>query len=168
MNKIKAEIDQMVKKIEKELCRASNIVVEKIYAEAVRMYDDFIDQYYAGYPEPISYIRHIERPNSDGYGLYSGQNITLFQGKKCLGIDISFSGKDMAHDYQHDSPDVVLANVMNGYRGVPGYWIREWHGEYNGEYFSYSGNMKQAFEIFESNIHYTFRDLLRKEINLRW
>ena len=139
-----------MKKFDKDFPIAANYANDKMYEEAWKMYDSFIDQYYQGYATH-TYIRHGEtKPGTrHGINLYRGSQIRRKgKGTKNPSLIIEFSGEDMEDDYQYDSADFVLQNVMAGYRGIPGYWIESWGGTYDGKYFQYSGTPERAFDIF--------------------
>ena len=129
--------------------KAINYTYRKLYDEAKKMYDSYIDQYYKY--KTKSYIRHGEsRPGTmRGINLYRGQQIKFSPGLVPT-LDIHFSGEDMEnYGLKGDSPDEVLSMVMRGIRGVPSRgWWETWTGSYDGTYFSYSGNMMSAFNTF--------------------
>ena len=148
-----AEKNRFKKTVRKEAIQvwneAINYTYKELYDEAWKMYDTFINQFYAY--KTKSYIRHGETKPGTGMGsnLYRGQQITLKPGFN-PSLSIEFSGEDM-EKYRHNSTDEVLKMVMSGIRGVPSKrWWTTWKGSYNGTYFSFSGEMINAFNTFEN------------------
>lgn len=147
-----AEIAKFKKTLKQEAVQvwneAINYTYKELYDEAWKMYDSFIDQFYMYKTQ--SYVRHgeIKAGTRMGSNLYKGQQLKFKPGFM-PSVTIEFSGEEM-ESYQHNTPDDVLNIVMNGIRGVPskGWWTT-WKGSYNGKYFSYSGEMIDAFNTFE-------------------
>ena len=145
--KIQIDTSKIIKKLEKDISASLKKTGQLVYEEAVNMYDSFIDQYYRQY-NPVSYVRHLYRMNPSN-GISAGGDDISFDGDTLI---IGFHASTMPDDYQRDSAYDVLMNVMSGFRGVPGYWIRPWSGTYVGELFSYSGTMERAFQLYGSQI----------------
>ena len=137
------------KQLQGDIIRASVYTRDEMYDEAVKMYNTFIDQFYAY--ETTVYIRHGQvRPGTGvGENLYRGQRIRKSGGGFNPKLTIEFSGMNMQGGYSHNTASEVLESVMSGIR----FPIREmtWSGEYRGKYFSYSGEPQRAFDIFERN-----------------
>lgn len=159
----------------------------ELYKEAERMYDSFIDQFYAY--ETKSYIRHGEtRPGTcRGINLYRGQqfelknkvytksfidkvgekatvNLTLRLNTPIFSTNIS--AQDMEYRKYHDSAEEVLELVTNGIRGVPdkGWWI-PWMGSYEGKYFSTGRTtMAKAFEMFDNYFDDMLLDIMLSKL----
>lgn len=144
--------EKMFDVIKKKITKYVSDAIDHFLSEVKDMYIEYIDQYYDKYT-PVKYQRHAMRGMPD---LYSG--ITVFHSNGKFGVE--FDGAGMMDDYQHDSPSFVLENVMEGFRGVPPYWIRTWSGSYNGEYFGYSGTMSRAFDLLWKNME----DIVSDEI----
>ena len=146
--------------------KAINYTYRELYKEAVSMYDSFIDQYYKY--KTKSYVRHGESyPGTmRGINLYRGQQIKFYPGLTPT-LEINFSGDDMeSYRYQHNSPDEVLNMVMSGVRGVPGKgWSETWHGSYTGRWFSFSGTMMNAFNIFDDKFEDMEEYIFFKKLN---
>lgn len=137
------------KKVKGDIIRASIYTRDEMYDEAVKMYDTFIDQFYAY--ETTSYIRHGQSKPGTGSGenLYRGQRIRKYGGNLNPRLSIEFSGADMQGGYARNTAGEVLESVMSGIR----FPFREmtWSGEYRGKHFSYAGEPQRAFDIFERN-----------------
>lgn len=144
--------------------KAANTAIDAFYEESWKMFDSFIDQYYSY--STLSYIRHGEsKPGTKrGINLYRANQIRKKNGDNPT-INIQIDASDMEDGYQYDSPTFVLENVMHGYRGVPGKWLREWTGNYVGKYFSYSGTPANAFRIFESHFDEIAGNIYDEEFN---
>ena len=143
-------VDKKVKEVKKEFKKTVKSVNKELVNEASRMYDAFIDQYYLY--KTKSYIRHGEtRPGTGvGINLYRANDIRVINGKSFI-LDIN--SRDMEYkNYKKDTPNFVLDNVLEGYRGVPGYWLQEWVGTYKGKYFSYTGTINKAFKYFNEYV----------------
>ena len=150
-NALNKYVNKKVNEVKKEFKKTIRYVNKELAIEASRMYDTFIDQYYSY--KTKSYIRHGEtRPGTGvGINLYRANNILSSVGRDSFVIDIS--SKDMeSKNYKKDGPEFVLNNVIEGYRGVPGYWLREWVGSYEGKYFSYTGTIDKAFKYFNEYV----------------
>jgi len=141
-------VNKKVKEVRKEFRKTIRDVNKELVKEASRMYDTFIDQYYSY--KTKSYIRHGEtRPGTGvGINLYRANDIRAINNRSFI-LDIN------SHDmegYKKDSSEFVLNNVLEGYRGIPGYWLQEWVGTYEGKYFSYTGTIRKAFEYFNEYV----------------
>ena len=147
--------------------------IPELYKVAIKMYDSFIDQYYAY--KTRSYVRHGEtKPGTCvGINLYRAQqfkiknstyteNFTDRAGKKTTinltmklntpTFSTNISAEDMEDHNYYDPAEEVLDLVVNGIRGVPdrGWWI-PWMGSYTGKYFSTGKTtMAKAFETFDN------------------
>lgn len=140
--------NEYLEQAEQDLYIVANEVNELYYKQINRMYNSFIKQYYE-YPTK-SYIRHWEqRPGTKkGSNLYYANNFKIHRGKDPY-FEIFFSSSRMADDYQHDSAMQVVQNVMDGIRGVPPYWVRDWRGSYKSRYFKCENvTPTEAFDIF--------------------
>jgi len=148
---------KMKKEIRKDIIRASVYTRNEMYDEATRMYDTFIDQFYSY--ETTAYIRHGQSRSGTGNGenLYRGQQIRKYGSPTNPKLSINFSGVDMQDGYEYHSPGQVLESVMSGIR----FPFREmtWSGSYDGKYFSYSGEPKRAFDLFEHNFYIIAKDI---------
>lgn len=158
----------------------------ELYKEAEKMYDSFIDQYYAY--KTKSYVRHGEtKPGTcRGINLYRGQQFKIVDkthiesctdtaGKKTI-INLTaklntpifhmdISAKDM-EGYKYNPADEVLDLVVNGIRGVPdkGWWI-PWTGSYTCKYFSIEKTtMARAFEIFDDYFDDMLLDIMLSKV----
>ena len=166
LNKKTNDYLRTFEKESKEIWEKSiNNTFEELYAEAYKMYDSLIDQFYSY--KTKSYIRHGEtRPGTQmGTNLYRGQQFMLTPGF-IPQLTIDFSGEDM-ENYQHNSADEVLSMVMRGIRGVPSKgWWSTWKGSYNGKYFSVNGvDVVTAFNLFRNNFGYLSRYIFNEKIN---
>lgn len=157
-------VDYYKMKASKDFDKVITQVNDEMYDEAIKMYDTFITQYYSY--KTSSYVRYGETRPGTGMGtrLFYGQNITKNNHKHTLTIDIS--GDDLSQDSKpyKDDPDFVMMNVFSGYRGIPGFWLIDWTGEYNGKYFSYKGTMKDAFSQFG----FYFTSIARESFLPKW
>lgn len=146
-------------KINREIKKNLPTITNEIAQEASHMYDALIDSYYGTYT-PDFYIRHMDRGRGFSMGLYSANRICA----TTTGIRIFITGETMMDDYEHDSADDVLENVMSGIRGIPEYWHIYWYVKYEGTYHSYSGgNMHDAFNVFVNEV---IPEILKKRVNL--
>jgi len=109
--------------------------------------------------ETTAYIRHGQSRSGTGNGenLYRGQQIRKYGSPTNPKLSINFSGVDMQDGYEYHSPGQVLESVMSGIR----FPFREmtWSGSYDGKYFSYSGEPKRAFDLFEHNFYIIAKDI---------
>lgn len=140
-------IDTYVNELENDFTNVLTDVTELYYKEINKIYNSFIEQYY-DYPTDY-YIRHWEtRPGTrKGSNLYYGNRNKLHKGKDPY-WEINYDGSEMADDYEYDSADKVLTNVIFGIRGVPPYWQKTWYGKYKSRYFNYKGSLLGAYTRF--------------------
>ena len=141
-----------------------NETYEELYDEATNMYDKLIEDFYK-YKTKSYYRHHVGIGTGTGENLYFGKQFELQRGT-IPSLHLDFSGKDM-DGYRTVTTDDVLANVMNGIRGVPekGWWTT-WHGSYDGKYFSVGGtDITTAFNIFEDNLEHIKRYIFYEKVN---
>lgn len=150
-NVLNKYVNKKVKEVKKEFKKVVVSVNKELAKEASRMYDSFIDQYYSY--KTRSYIRHGETKPGTGVGinLYRANNI--LENTQRDSFIISINSNDMeSKNYKKNTAEFVLDNVIAGYRGVPGYWFKEWIGTYEGKYFSYTGTIDKAFKYFNEYV----------------
>ena len=101
-------------KAEEDFVVAANYANNEMFDEFNRMYDTFIKQFY-NY-KTSAYIRHWEgRPGTKkGSNLYYGNQTTKHITGGLPYIDFKFDSSQMADDYQHDSADTVLNQILSG------------------------------------------------------
>lgn len=163
--KLKTQMKNSVKKMFNDMDKTFNESIECIYTEAWKMYDSFIDQFYAY--KTTSYIRHGEtKPGTMvGSNLYRGQDFRFDPNK--LTLDLDFSSKDMQEGYQYDKAKDVLFKVMRGYRfKAKNIDVIEWRGSYSSKYLNPGTNitMEEAFDYFINNSN----KILVKIFNEKW
>ena len=156
-------VDYYMNKFEKDFKIVANEVNDLYFKQANKMYDTFIKQYYTY--QTSSYIRHWEgAPGTcNGTNLYYGKDFKIHRGKFPW-FELNINSNRMANDYQHDSADQVLQNVMNGIRGVPPYWFQPWRGTYTSRYFYYQGEPARAFRTFIDN----YEEMMYPVFMRRW
>lgn len=167
-SEIRRIISDRVDEVMDQCSEVLNETYDEIRDELINMYDSFIQQYYSY--KTTTYIRHgTSRPGTKtGYNLYRGigakDQYIKKRGGKIPSLIIQFSANDMEDDYEYDSAQTVLQQVMGGIRGVPKYWWTTWHGSYYGKYYSYSGEMQRAFDVFEER----FDDIVESVFYPKW
>ena len=157
------ESEKMIEKYNKDFYEIANEVNDLYFKEANKIYNSFIHDYYLY--ETDFYIRHWEgRPGTkSGTNLYYGNQMKIHRGKDPY-FDIIFDGSEMADDYEYDSADKVLDNVIFGIRGVPPFWVKRWGSKYNSRYFHYKGSLMGAFTKFINN----YEEMATSAFMRRW
>lgn len=157
-------LDSYMEKFENDFIEVANEVNELYFNQANKMFDSFIAQYYSYITS--SYVRHWEGKPGTGKGtnLYYAKNFKIHRGKDPYFELYIEANSRMADDYQHDSADQVIQNVMDGIRGVPPYWVRSWSGTYSSRWFQFEGTPTDAFRTFLDN----YEDMMYPVFMRRW
>ena len=164
--KIKSHLGTRIKQIN----HAFDDAFQDVYKDAWKMYDSFIDQFYAY--ETTSYIRHGETRSGTkvGINLYRANDISF--NPRNFEVDINISSRDMEGSYKYDTPYRVLQNVLSGIRfkrdfgNGNGPFIMEWRGTYNGKYIHLNEEMtiNEAFDYYVDH----FGEMLSQAWHDRW
>lgn len=130
----------------------------KMRDEAERLFDKLIERYYRSY-KTVAYIRHGElRPGTrQGTNLFLGKKIIMNnKHNPYLIVDPKLFGEEgMEGGYRYNEPYDVMQQVLDGIRGVPPFWTRNWNADYSlgdgSQYFEYRrGTMRGAFNKFNA------------------
>lgn len=161
------KINQFEEEFNQDWYDVSNEVNDLFFKEINKIYDSFIKEYYRSYSTKF-YIRHWEsRPGTrKGTNLYYGNQNKIHRGKDPY-WEIIYDGSEMADDYQHDSADEVIENVVIGNRGVPPFWQETWSNKknpYKSRYFQYTGTLLDAYYKFQKD----YKKIMEPVFMRRW
>ena len=125
-----------------------NSIYQKIFGEAVAMFNTYIDIYYSYNTK--KYSRHETGVGSGtGVSLYKVEDFTFFPMTPGGGLpEFQFNFNTGAlPGYKHHSNDAVWNIIANGGRGLPGKrGFQRWRGSYSGPLFSYSSHITEAYK----------------------
>lgn len=166
------------------IAEALNDSVIDLKREIEKLYDKYLDQFYAY--RTTSYYRHgTGKGTGTGINLYRANDIKIKTDKYTYRFGneskdyvlnelvIEFDPSNMEEykgtyrsggSKKQVDREFVFDQVLDGNRGLPGSWGQSWEGEYESEYFEFSGIMRKAIEEFMSEEDEILYSIFKKNL----